>query len=852
MKTKTKLNLLIITLGIIFALSTISNNNFNENQRINGGTSQIQDDTNLNNPKISRSFWNNFSFIHIDGNWSTAADYEWCRGDGSWSNPYAIENITIDASSSPTGSGIFISNSKNDYFIIRNCTVFNAPGSWYEPNAGITLENSNNGTLINNNCSNNVLMGIHLFNNCENNTITGNIANDYQLIGIYLAQNSHNNTISGNTANNNGVHGIRLGYGCNNNTISGNTANNNDENGILIWDDCNKNTVSGNTANNNGVNGIYLYLSDNNTISGNTISNDGTTDQNYGIYINNDCDDNTIIGNLIKDNQNYGIYVRSNCQNNLIYHNSLIGNGGWQARDDGTNNHWNNSAIGNYWDNHTSPDTDNNGIVDIPFTWIVGSANSEDNHPLSFSPVIFADGIIIDDYGLFAPTWSRTADLNLWCTGSGTYSDPYIIDGLEITSDIPWRSGITIYNSEAYFIIQDCLIYSTENNGIYLHNVNNSRIIDNECINNGASGIVLYISNNNSVIGNLISNNDGKGIYIGAEGNSGTIYGCYNNISRNIITDNDMEGIHICADGWGTAIVKVNNNTISGNTISANEEHGILLEALQEENSVVELKNTNITSNTLIENEGAGILLDNCSYTILTENKLYGNGIVFTELNPPNTLKYLTHTIDITNTANDKTIYYYTSEIGLGADDFTDAGQIILMFCQDSVISDLDVSNASIGIYVYLGTNITIYNNNASHGYVGMLLIYLGESNITGNIANYNELAGIYLVSQSNDNDIIQNTANNNYYGIALENSHANLISGNTLLNNTICLYQENCMDNVLIGNDCGKAAAGVSSGSGGGGGSGDGEEAIPGYNMFILIGVICIISTVLIKKRRK
>lgn len=134
-----------------------------------------------------------------------------------------------------------------------------------------------------------------------------------------------------------------------------------------------------------------------------------------------------------------------------------------------------------------------------------------------------------------------------------------------------------------------------------------------------------------------------------------------------------------------------------------------------------------------------------------------------------------------------------------------------------------------------------------------MLLIYLGESNITGNTANYNELAGIYLVSQSNENNITGNTANNNYYGIALENSHANLISGNTLLNNTFCIYQENCIDNILTGNDCGKTAA-VGGGGGGGGGSGGSKEAeeIPGYNMFILIGVICIISIVLIKKRRK
>ena len=69
------------------------------------------------------NYWNNFSFIHIEGNWSNAVSWGWCKGDGSWGNPYIIENMTIDATSSPVGGGILISNSANDYFIINNCPV---------------------------------------------------------------------------------------------------------------------------------------------------------------------------------------------------------------------------------------------------------------------------------------------------------------------------------------------------------------------------------------------------------------------------------------------------------------------------------------------------------------------------------------------------------------------------------------------------------------------------------------------------------------------------------------------------------------------------------------------------------
>ncbi|MHA1191714.1 MAG: hypothetical protein ACTSP9_05395, partial [Promethearchaeota archaeon] len=57
------------------------------------------------------------SFIYIDGNWTeTATTYDWCYGDGSWSTPYVIENVSINAISSPTGSGILINNSLDVYF----------------------------------------------------------------------------------------------------------------------------------------------------------------------------------------------------------------------------------------------------------------------------------------------------------------------------------------------------------------------------------------------------------------------------------------------------------------------------------------------------------------------------------------------------------------------------------------------------------------------------------------------------------------------------------------------------------------------------------------------------------------
>ena len=259
MKSTTKKIFVLILLGMGFMCLPNIKLNFSFGQK-----------SNVKIPKQSAAYTE--SFIHVDGNWTLTATKAWCDGLGTWQEPYVIEDVTID--SGGTGSGIFINNSKNDYFIIRNCTVYNAGSGTYD--AGIKLENTNNGTLTNNNCSNNPQYGILLLNFCYNNTISGNIANDNDESGIYLYQ-SNNNTISGNIANNNTEYGIHL-YQNDYNSITGNTANDNDESGI------------------------YLYQSNNNTISENNAN-----DNQNGICLESSCDFNTFSGNTANGNQN-GIF----------------------------------------------------------------------------------------------------------------------------------------------------------------------------------------------------------------------------------------------------------------------------------------------------------------------------------------------------------------------------------------------------------------------------------------------------------------------------------------------------------------------------------------------------------------
>ncbi|MHA1254406.1 MAG: hypothetical protein ACTSPS_02280, partial [Promethearchaeota archaeon] len=76
-----------------------------------------------------------------------------------------------------------------------------------------------------------------------------------------------------------------------------------------------------------------------------------------------------------------------------------------------------------------------------------------------------------------------------------------------------------------------------------------------------------------------------------------------------------------------------------------------------------------------------------------------------------------------------------------------------------------------------------------------------------------------------------------------------NCIYENIFVNNTYDYHETG----TCIGNgDCRPAPA---AGGGGGGGGGDDDTegvVIPGYNIYILIGIICIVPIMLIKKRWK
>ena len=707
--------------------------------------------TELSIPKQSAGY--SESFIHVDGNWTQTTSKGWCYGDGSWVNPYVIENVTIDASTSPIGSGILINNSQNAYFIVRNCTIFNADDGFFD--SGIWLENTYNGTLINNNCSSNN-QGIYLIN-CERNNITENTANNNEYNGIYIETNCEYNNITRNSVNNN-LYGIQLSincsynniilntvndnddYGifinsftipCDNNIILNNTANENNRHGIYIRDDNNDNNVINNTVKDNIGTGVYLADCHDINVTGNTINNN-----KRGIYVQA-CDNSNITGNTINNNLEMGIYLFANSYNNEIKNNTI-----------------NRNDLGIKLENSNDNNITGNALKDN--AWCIYETSCEGNiieyNDCSSPTVEFP--IYIDDYatGVDAHNWTWAVSQS-WCSGTGESWDPYIIENLNISGFGTESYGIDIRNSNVSFIIQECLIYNSANAGIYLENVNNSRLINNNCSNN-RNGIYIQYGNNITILENTANGNIQGGIYA-QEIN-------FVNIIGNTLNDND-EGIDIglCKSSYiieniasgnignGIYLGESLNNTISGNSANVNYD-GIYLEKA-DFNTIID--------NTVNNNIRAGIYLRESEHNIISENFAVGNlnGVFLEDEN-------------------------YNNNI---------TGNIL--------------SNNDCGIEIYESDFNSIKGNTANDNNVyGISLEYSNNNTISGNNAKNNTMFGIYLGEENSENNISRNSVNNNKNtGIYFEDDcDYNVITENTINKNNIGIYlHSNCGNNSIYEN---------------------------------------------------
>ncbi|MFO7797577.1 MAG: right-handed parallel beta-helix repeat-containing protein, partial [Promethearchaeia archaeon] len=125
---------------------------------------------------------------------------------------------------------------------------------------------------------------------------------------------------------------------------------------------------------------------------------------------------------------------------------------------------------------------------------------------------IYIDG---DATGVGAHNWTWAVN-QPWCSGSGTWNDPYVIKNIMIDGK-GTENCIEIRDSSVPFIIRNTSLYDASSANykaaIRLDHVNNSLIIENNCSNNGHIGIILYEHcNNNTIKRNIMHDNQNAGI----------------------------------------------------------------------------------------------------------------------------------------------------------------------------------------------------------------------------------------------------------------------------------------------------------------------------------------------------
>ncbi len=694
-KMKSKINNLMLLSLLLMSFIFISNpiNIYNDNCKITQEESNEDVDERQGSKEAAlwsfKSIWISDHTSLGNGTWADIGQENWCSGDGTKDNPYIIENVIFNAENNghcfeirPTIYSKYIS----DYFIITNCTFINSGST----ESGIRLFNTTNGIII-------------------NNTIS------FCREGINVDWESFNNTFISNTIYNNTMRGIRC-YASNNNTFIENNVFNITQIGISLTD-----TQDNIFKSNN----IHHNIFD-------------------GININSNSHYNNFTSNIIENNEEIGIQVYGT--NNIFFNNYLIKNIDGNAQDNTGNNQWNSSIIGNYWDDYFTSqgglDADDNGVGDIPYK----INNSGSINTVNDSLPIWDDGfngsaIIINNSASNNWEWAKT---RIWCLGSGTWNDPYVIKDIKINAQ-ELGSCITIQNSiEIYFRIENCSLINSSNSdtegGIKLENSNNGTIINNNCSDNLHQGITLINSKNNTILANNFSNNGYKAIYI--QLNS------YNNtISKNLAIKNQR----------GIIIANSDNNSVLGNLLYDCNEYGIGLsysnytfvsENIVNDNgragshpgiSMSYCHNNTLIGNSAINNTGNGLSIWLCYNNTIIINNASGNsdrGIFISESNNntfiENEVRCNRWGIKLFDSSFNKILknfIYNNTDEGISLEGFNTP-------CERNTFSDNIIKNNSYGINILKANNSLFYKNyfyNNTDQYVGSNCINFWNNSVIGN-----------------------------------------------------------------------------------------------------------------------
>jgi parallel beta-helix repeat protein len=302
-----------------------------------------------------------------------------------------LENVTasrngndgVKVSSSRLVSVLGVNSSRNGgaglYIPSSNNVTVGGSSFWYNGYAGIVMSSSVD-SFVTGSTSNRNRHGIAL-SLSKRNILEDSFFIENQDSGMDLTDKSDRNSLKDNTVRGN-RNGIFLSQESAFNNVLGNTVNASAEKGVFLWWG-KDNLIQNNTVSGSGSAGIWLdYLSARNRIVGNqVIWNSGD-----GLYAES-ASRTEINENWFRNNTGYGVKLFDSSPSNKVHHNEFLGNrnGGKQGYDNLASNFWNDTVIGNHWDDYDQASegcldaSPANGICDSPYS--IPGSTARDNFP---------------------------------------------------------------------------------------------------------------------------------------------------------------------------------------------------------------------------------------------------------------------------------------------------------------------------------------------------------------------------------------------------------------------------------------------------------------------------------------
>jgi len=182
--------------------------------------------------------------------------------------------------------------------------------------------------------------------------------------------------------------------------------------------------------------------------------------------------------------------------------------------------------------------------------------------------------------------------------GSGTPSDPYIIEGWEIYAGV--APGIRITNTDAHALVRGVFVHSGGVNyeGILLDTVANV-VVEGGVFVDDSFGIYAYASSAVAIVNNRVANSFWEGILVESS-------------SSAVVRGNDVQGSGV----YGIDVFSSTDVEVRDNTASTGWESGIYIQNVER----VLVTGNNASSNALF-----GIALDYASDATIIDNSLWDN-----------------------------------------------------------------------------------------------------------------------------------------------------------------------------------------------------------------------------------